>query len=61
MEKGHDYPTATAIATSLIKMHYVDDAEQNDTNDEDIPATGFVEFPENIVQEYEQGILTSLV
>ena len=30
-------------------------------DDEDIPPTGFVEVPENVVQEYEQCILTALV
>ena len=61
MEKSHDYPTATEIAASLIKMLYVADENQIDIDDEDIPPTGFVEIPDDIAQKYEKEILTALV
>ena len=61
MEKGHEYPAVNAIAVSLIKMHYVEDENQSDINDEDIPPTRFVKVPENVAQEYDQSIFTALV
>ena len=61
MEKGDDYLAATAIAASLIKTHYFEDAEQSGIGEEDIAATVFVQIPGNIAGEYGRCIFTALV